>query len=268
MRGSQGHAASGHSWAPLSCFALLPSTLLACSGGATVAPPVPLEVASEKVTFGTIQDLGGFVFQSSTRDERTANGQTTVVETAVSLKWRDRDLWEYQAVRGGKPTTHWLVANGAAWVGLSGAPLASRGDPEPFRQQLALGWDPWEDVVAATGGRIAFGPGTEEVVEGRPALRHDVSLEAAPPAATAPRVIRGQALVPTGLSGTVWIDRQSAVRVLADVTATAGAPTAAGSTAPPRTRSLNVKLAVTGLGQDPGVAVSPGVSPPLSPGSP
>ncbi len=244
------------------------SSLLACSGETPVAPPLPLEVVSEKVTFGTIQDLGGFVFQSSTRDERSANGQASVHESAVSLKWRDRDLWEYQAVSDGKPTTHWLVANGAAWVGLSDAPLVSRGDPEPFREQLALGWDPWEDLVAATGGRISFGPGVEEVVEGRPALRHDVSLEAAPMTATAPRVIRGQALVPTGLTGTVWIDKQSAVRVLADVTATSAAPATTGSITAPRTRSLNVKLAVTGLGQDPGVAVPSGVSPPLSPGSP
>lgn len=233
---------------------------LACRPAAPVAAPAPPEVAAEKVTFGTLQDLGGFVFQSSTHDERIVAGKSIVHETAVSLKWKDRDHWDYETLNDGRPTTHWLVVDANAWQGLSGGGLKPKGDPEPLRAQLSLGWDPWEDLVAITGGRIALGPGVTESVDGRIAVRHDVSLQPQVGSA-APHRALGSAMEPDSLTGTVWIDQETAVRVLADITVRSSTPGDAS-----RSRTLNVKLAVTGLGQDPGVAVPPGVSP--SPGVP
>ncbi len=239
--------------------------LAGCSGSKPQAPVVTPEVASEHVTFGTLEDIGSFVFQSSTSDTRVSAGRSTVRESTLSLKWKDRDHWEYEATNDGKPTTHWLIFDAKAFEGLSGQALIPRGDPEPFRAQLSLGWDSWEDIVAITDGRIVYGPGSAETVEGRAAIRHDVSL--APPikgAKKAPKRATGEALVPVSLTGTVWIDKDTSVRVLADVTATAASPVppitapdgteAPSATPPDRTRTLAIKLAVTGLRQDPGVA--------------
>ncbi len=240
-------------------FALL--SLWGCAGGAEEIDVIPPEVAAERVTFATLQDLGSFLLRSSTRDERTNPRATVVRESSISLKWKDRDHWEFESLRDGKPVTHWLIYQATAWEALSGDPLTPRGDAEPLRAQLSLGWDAWEDIIALTGGRIVYGEGTEETVDGRVALRHDLTLE--PPRADKRRPSRslGDALEATSVSGTVWIDRVTSVRVLADVVATAASPVAEGAV-PNRTRTLSVKLALTGLGQDPGVAVPPD---PLSP---
>ncbi len=220
---------------------------------------VPPEVASQKVTFETVQDLGGFTLQSSAHDERVTTGGKVLRESAVSLKWKDRDHWEYESLTDGRPTTHWLVNEGSAWESLSGGLLTLKGDPEPLRAQLGLAWDPWEDVVALTGGRIQYGAGVPETVDGRAAVRHDVSL--APAATVVAHRSFGPAMEPVALSGTVWIDSETAVRLLADVTVQSATPGDAS-----RSRTFNVKLAVTGLGQDPGVAVPPAASP--LPGAP
>ena len=250
----------------------LAALLVGCSGAPVEVVVVTPEAASEQVTFGTLQDIGAFTFQYTTRNERKVAAGSTVRETAVSLKWKDRDNWEYTTVNDGIPATHWLISGARAWQGLSGAPLVSKGDPEPLRAQLALSWDPWEDVVAMTGGRIVYGPGTDETVDGRAAVRHDLSL--APVPAPRGRHIIGQALLPNSLTGQVWIDKETSVRLLADVVVVASnAPPASVSAAddgaapqaPPedpgdrlRERTLAVKLAVTGLGQDPGVSTPPG----------
>lgn len=244
-----------------------------CTDAPVEVAPVTPEAASGQVTFGTLQDLGSFTFQYSSRDERKVAAGSTVREAAGSLKWKDRDNWEYTTVHDGIPSTHWLIAGARAWEGLSGAPLAAKGDPEPLRAQLALGWDPWEDIVAMTAGRIVYGPGIEETVDGRAAKRHDLSLAPSPSAGARKRII-GQALSPTSLTGQVWIDSATSVRLLADVVVTASnvppAPVVAADDgtapqAPPedpgdrlRERTLSVKLAVTGLGQDPGVSAPPG----------
>lgn len=240
------------------------AALGSCTGAVPPAPEVVPAVAAAKVTFGTLQGLGSFVFQSSTRDERTNVHGAVVRESALSLKWRDRDEWEYQSIRDGKMATHWLVFGGRAFEGLSGDDLRPKGDPEPLRAQLALGWDSWEDIVAITEGRVTYGPGVEEMVGGRPTIRHKLSLTPVPEGRPRSGRAVGEALEPASLTGTVWIDKQTSVRVLADATVVAESPktyviapdgTSAPTGEPPtRTRTLAVKLAVTGLGEDPGVA--------------
>lgn len=247
-----------------------------CTG--TVAPTpevVTPERASEQVTFGTLQDIGAFTFEYSTRDARTASGTTTVREAAGSLKWKDRDRWEYTTVQDGVPATHWLVYDARAYQALSGGPLRLKGDPEPLRAQLALGWDPWDDVVAITGGRITYGAGVPETLDGRDAMRHTLSLTPVPPPRRASARL-GAALSPVTLSGQVWIDTATSVRLMADLEVTASNvppmpapdpadPAGAGPAEPLvapddpriRTRTFTVKLAVTGLGQEPGVSAPP-----------
>lgn len=235
-----------------------------CTGVVSPPPEVARAIAAERVTFGTLQGLGSFVFQSSTRDERTNAGGAVVRESALSLKWKDRDEWEYQSIRDGRPGTHWVIFGGRAFEGLSGDELHPKGDPEPLRAQLALGWDPWEDVIAISAGRVTYGPGLEETVDHRPAIKHELSLAPVPEGQPRSGRSLGEALAPTSLSGTVWIDKETSVRVLADVTVVAESPptyvvapdgtSAPTGERPARTRTLAVKLAVTGLGEDPGVA--------------
>ncbi len=217
----------------------------ACGGGAGDATPL-LPEAAEKATFATIASLGSYQLQASVTRTITAGGAPQTTQETVEVKWRDADHWSYRLGRDGRTRTEVVVWDAVAWSGGGEGPPVRKGDAEPYRVQLASVWDPWQWGLESLADSLAYQPGDAELVDGRRARHHNLALV---PDDGKPN--RGW--TPTAVSGDVWIDEETAVRLKGKVLvdAVSGA----------RTQRLELLFAVGSIGVDPGVSPPAGDKP-------
>lgn len=216
--------------------------LLACAEEAQREEVPTLTEAAERVTLGTVRDLGSCVVRTSLRREVTgSSGPPRVAEETSELRWQDPDHWSWARGRDGRVVEETLVWDAVAWSRTGERPFARRGDAEPHRVQLAGVWDPWS-TLESLAEQVALTPGEVETLEGRRVVRHLATLRALPKKAH-------RTWVAELVEGTVWIDEQTALRLQGDVHVVAAA----------RQERMDVRLAfsVTGIGADPAVVRPP-----------
>jgi hypothetical protein len=222
---------------------LILALILACSRGPEPDGELTLPQAADKVHFGVIADLGPHSMQA--RIQTTTGGQGREAEVradAVDLKWRDEGAWYLRIRRDERLATEVLVADGIAWVGEGGRPMARKGPADAWNKQLTQTWDPWQLAFESLASRIGVEEPVADEVEGRRAWRYRVLL--LPPTA-AKRVWDV-----SKAEGQVWLDELTAVRMLADVHVLATSGT--------RTREVDLKFAIAGLGVPPTMPEAPG----------
>lgn len=195
---------------------LLPLALwaLGCSGPSQEAPTMTLERASEEVSFGTISSLGPHRLETSViRRVLPASGAAeplSETDEQIILAWQDWDNFQYQRLRDGTLVTDNLVVKGNFWErGPSGRKVRG-GDPEPVRADLRLAWDVWGASLAPFLDDLVYERVEEGIIEGRAARRFKLDLKPAPTPSRS-------GLRPVSLSGHVWLDQATAVRLLAEV---------------------------------------------------
>jgi len=229
----------------VSLLLLLPSTIL--WGCEAEEREVAAEVdvfpqAATEVTFASLEALGSHRLdariQTTTRIEGVPPTET--VET-TSLRWRDADHWQVSRRRDGVPMNEVLAWEGHAWTSTGGAALADRGDAEPYRADLSVGWDPWRRALGTAAEKLAFRPVGTESIEGRAARLYAVE-PAQPDGGKGRRIER--------VVGRVWIDELTSVRLVGDVTL---ATEHRG-----RAQEVRLSFSVAGIGEDPGVSPPPG----------
>ncbi len=223
---------------------LLPSTILsACEAEAPATTPqadVYAEAATQ-VTFASLEALGSHRLDARIHTTVTIEGvpPKETLET-MSLRWRDADHWQVSRRRDGVPVSDVLAWEGHAWTSTGGAPLADRGDAEPYRADLSVGWDPWRRALGTAADKLAFRPLGTESIEGRPARLYAVE-SAQPEGGKGRRIER--------VEGRVWIDELTSVRLVGDVTL---ATEHRG-----RAQEVRLSFSVAGIGEDPGVSPPP-----------
>ena len=79
------------------------------------------------------------------------------------------------------------VVDGLALAQRRDGSWVQRGDPEPWRQEMRLTWNAWDEVLEPFDDRVKMQDPTDEVVEGRRARRYVLSLAEAEPARTPPQ---------------------------------------------------------------------------------
>lgn len=215
--------------------------LLACGESAPPEPEATLEQAAEKVTLGTIRDLGPCVVRASVRREATGKGPPRVNEETSELRWQDQDHWSWLQARDGRAVAETIVWDGVAWSGTAGRPPSRRGDAEPYRVQLAQIWDPWT-ALDSLAEQVALVPGEVEELAGRRTLRHAVQ------ARPLPEKVR-RTWVVEAAEGAVWIDEATAVRVQGKVRVSAASKA--------ERQVLDLAFTVDGIGGDPEVRRPP-----------
>lgn len=214
--------------------------LLACSGGGPEEAPAPMPVAAERATFATVASLGSYHLQTLVkRTVRAGTAEPQTTTETVDLRWKDADHWSYTLGRDGRVRSEVVVWDGVAWSGDGDAPPVEKPDAEPYRVQVASVWDPWEWGLEGLAATVKLEPDDVEIVEGRRAHRHTLGLAVDP---AVPR--RGW--TPTAVSGTVWIDEATAVRLKGQVLLDA----VSGD----RSQRLELLFSVASIGLDPGVS--------------
>lgn len=209
----------GRPWA----LALAPSLVLACAEdtGPTLAE------ASVAVQYESVASLGPHRMSATTRRQELAGAEViTDAQEAMEIRWQSWDAFEMRRLVDGEQVSLVRVADGRAWAQRGDGSWVSRGDPEPWRQELRVAWSAWDQALEPFDERVVLTEVGADVVEGRRARRYTVSLA---PLAERPRATRGKgkgkrrrrATPPTdpllALSGEVVLDEGTATRLLARV---------------------------------------------------
>lgn len=172
-----------------------------------------LPEAADEAIFASVEKLGphrcvATYSRADTRDGAPAGGSEQIVDIA----WHDWDRFQVTRKANGQPSSEVIVVGGRPWARNRGGRWEEREDPEPWRVQLESTWDTWDEALEPFGDRVALTETGREELEGRWARRFTVSLK---PEQTTKG--RRPAFTPISLSGTVWLDELTAVRLLAEV---------------------------------------------------
>lgn len=193
--------------------ALLCLLLSACGrGSGDDAPPPTLEEVSEKVVFGSVASLGPHRLEADVvRRIFEPSGGVTERDEHVVMAWQDWDNFMLRRLQDGQVVSASLVVKGNLWVRGPKGRMRQADDPEPHRAELRLVWNLWDEALEPFRDRIELTEQESGVIEGRPARSFAVSLKALEIPVPKAQV------EPLELSGTVWLDQATAVRLLAEV---------------------------------------------------
>lgn len=176
-----------------------------------------LAAGSLKTTVGTLEQLGPHQMRSSQRRTESRPGAADkVTDELTELTWQDWDHFRLLRRMDGVLVQETVVADGVGWL-RQGERWLRQEDAEPLRVQLRTSWNTWDMALGGHLEHLQFVHDGRDIIGGRPAQRYRV--ESLPPE-QAPKP-RGFGFRPTGVQGQVWLDEATALRLKAEVTATA-----------------------------------------------
>jgi len=233
--------------------------VLALSAGVACTPEGPpaadLADASVEVQFESVDRLGPHRYLASIKHRTVRDdGGVSRTDEAVEIRWQDWDTFEYRRVVDAELQSAVVTVDGKPWTLRSRGRWEAREDAEPYRLDLRQSWNAWDQALEPFGDRVQLEEAGQELFEGRPVRRYRVSLapEAERTASTKKGKRRRKVHVPrhddgpVSLSGVVWVDEGTAVRLQAEVT---GELTQRG-----RQRTIDLQLTRSGIGLDQGVS--------------
>ncbi len=190
-------------------------SLTACGGGQRCAggsvSDQSLTEAAEEISFGEIVGLGPHRMQAVVTRSSVRDGERRMLsEEQLQLVWQDWNNFQLRRLQNDRIAVDHLVSDGAAWVENERGELEQRGDPEPLRMEMRVAWDVWGQNTSPFQRHLRLDYVGEGVLEGRVARQYSLGLEPPDPRER-PR------LVPVSLSGKLWLDEESAVRLMAEV---------------------------------------------------
>ena len=194
---------------------------IACSGSSEPeeAPPT-LEKVSHEITYDSVARLGPHHAISSIQQREEREGDTPYSTTeAIDIAWNSWDSFHFQRALDGEATFE-VIVHENSFVSRNGrGPWTAELDGEPARLDVYTAWNAWDEALGMFKDRIQYeelGTGT---VDGRDTRHFRVSLTPEPEQKK--RKKRRRVMRPTRLEGEVHLDAATAVRLSADVTATA-----------------------------------------------
>jgi hypothetical protein len=181
--------------------------LLACVPKAPEEPEVTLAEASEKVTFASVEMLGAHTYlATSIRVELRRGREMSRHTEVVEIRWEDWDNFSHRRTVDDRTVADVVVSDGVAWSRRLGGPWKTKDDSESSRVQLKTTWNSWQQTISSFGDLVVMREGESEAVEGRLARHYVISLSDLPP-------VGDDATQPLALSGDLWVDESSAVRL-------------------------------------------------------
>lgn len=208
-------------------------------------PPMTLPQAADKAIFASVEQLGPHRCIATISRQDTRDGVASAShQQATEVDWRDWDRFKITRVSDGHPASDVVVVGGVPWARSGSGAWEQRDDAETWRTQLQSTWDSWDEALEPFADRIALTETGRELIEGRWARRYTVALAPEPD-----KKVRGRkaAFTPLSLSGTVWLDELTAVRLLAEVEGTV----AQGNLQ----RQITLRLSRSDFGKDLGIRV-------------
>lgn len=196
---------------------------------------VTLAQASEQVTFASVENLGPHTYlATSSRTETRLGRELSHHEEEVEIRWEDWDNFAHQRTVDGRTVSEVIVSEGVAYSRRLGGPWKRRSDAESKRVELKTTWNAWEQSASAFGDQLIMTEVTADEIEEREARHFTLSLSAIP--------YEGDgAIAPLALSGDLWVDEASAVRLIGQLDGVLGSDG--------YRRQLKLQIARTSIGR-------------------
>jgi hypothetical protein len=233
-------------------------------------PDVPtLGEVSQEVQFESVDRLGPHRFLASIRHREIRDGgEVDRSDEAVEIKWQDWDTFEFRRVVNAELQSAVVTVDGRPWSLRSKGRWERREDAEPYRLDLRQSWNAWNQALEPFKERLELEEEGSELFEGRAVRRYAVRLKPEPEATVSARgkgKRRRKLHQPEGddklisLSGRVWVDEGTAVRLQAEVS---GEVERRG-----RRRTIDLQLTRSGIGLAQDIAPPVGASKRVRPAS-
>jgi hypothetical protein len=175
-------------------------------------------VVADQITFKSVERLGSHhMLATVSRSDLWDDGGRDDHEETAELAWNSWDSFHLRRVVDGSTVSEIIVSEGTAFTRAKGTPWQAELDAEPARLQVQTTWNIWDTAMDVFSGRISLKEAEHSVADGRPARRFTVGLTELPVG----KRIRSGAMNPQSIEGEVWLDEGTAVRLAADVKATA-----------------------------------------------
>jgi hypothetical protein len=179
--------------------------------------PATLDVVSEKITYDSVARMGAHhAMASITQTERRSDEVTYSSAETIEIAWNSWESFHFQRTLDGKVTFEAIVHQGQSASRSSRSAWTSEFDGEAARLDVYTAWNAWDEALGTFIDRVGFESIGPDTVDGRPAERFNILLKPAPTTKNG-RKKKRNVVTPTSLEGTVSLDKQTAVRLSADV---------------------------------------------------
>ena len=223
--------------------------ILACVNQETVKPTELVE-ASQNVIFAATETLGPHRFQVISIRQEYRSDQLELESTEVlDIEWHSWDSFSFSNNVDGESTLEVVVTSGSCWKRMYGGEWQRRPDAEPYRVQLRQKWNVWDRVTQPFLSGLSFVSQGEEKIEGRNSHHYQLAFS---------EISQNQSgLTPEEIQGEIWVDTETAVRLLGDIEARL--------TSESYTKVISLKLSRTDINQLEGIVApdAPQLSPEL-----
>jgi len=207
----------------------------------TVDTPVQptLDVVANQITFKSVENLGAHhLIATISRTDDWEDDSQDIHEETLELAWNNWDSFHLRRVINGTTVNESLVSDGRAYTRSRGIPWETEIDAEPARLRVQTSWKVWDSAMDLFSRRLKLTETGHSIVDGRAARRFIPSLTPL----DGKKRVRGGAMIPQSIKGEVWLDELTAVRLSADVKASA--------TKKALTRTIHLRLTRSGIGEN------------------
>lgn len=175
-------------------------------------PEMTLVEASQAVTFASSEALGAHRLRS-VRKQREFHGEdvrSTTTEVLL-IDWADWDHWQVTQMVDEEVVTQVWVVDGRCVERINDR-FVERPDGEPYRVQLRNTWNQWEMLMRPFTEHVEWTFAATSAISERKTKEYTASFTRPP--------LSNTGLYPKDLSGTIWVDEQTAVRLAGSVEGT------------------------------------------------
>ncbi len=186
---------------------------LACSGEVekvVESEPTLLE-ASQEIIFASTEALGAHRLRSVyEQTEYHGEDLRTQSKQVLQLDWQDWDNWQVTQLIDGEVVTQVHLMNGKCLEQVAGKYI-ERSDGEPYRIQLRSMWNQWDDLMRHFEPTTTWLAKGQSIIEERKVEHYQADF--------AKPTKNNGGLIPKSLAAEVWVDEQTAVRLVGKVEA-------------------------------------------------
>lgn len=168
--------------------------------------------ASHQVIFASVEKIGSHAFQASYQQKEFHGEEIrSTHEEVLEISWQDWDNFQSRRTVDGETVSSIIILDSQTWD-FQAEKWEKRRDGEPYRVQLRNTWNQWDSVMRHFEEYVEWIPDGDETVEGRKTKRYKAKF-------IKPQDVK-RGLRPTKFRALVWVDEETAVRILGEIEGT------------------------------------------------